>query len=138
MFKLFYLCCRLSFFRLSFFVYRLSFYDKVFFIRYHIFLLLSYYSLPLSRGFEPLTSRLTVVCSNQLSYGRKKKGCATSFLLYTKVHHLGYSSRLLPNGCWIIAISYQNHGKPLTCAYYINSRKDTILYKGTQEEKIFR
>ena len=28
------------------------------------------FGLPLPRGFEPLTPRLTVVCSNQLSYRR--------------------------------------------------------------------
>ena len=35
------------------------------------------------RGFEPLTPRLTVVCSNQLSYGRK-----TVLLVLTRTYHV--------------------------------------------------
>ena len=37
------------------------------------------FSLP--RGFEPLTPRLTVVCSDQLSYGR------FVLLVLTRIHH---------------------------------------------------
>ena len=37
--------------------------------------------LSLPRGFEPLTPRLTVVCSDQLSYGR-----IVLFVL-TRIHH---------------------------------------------------
>ena len=51
------------------------------------------YGFTLSKGIEPLTSRLTVVCSNQLSYESGKENLSSPLLA-------GSSFDLLTFGLW--------------------------------------